>query len=483
MSFNNMPDYLKSIFVFFLIFISLHNNLSSQVTLEGNIDKSLKNKKLEFYSYADNITFQDTILAVTKIDSNGYFKVTFPLTQTQLVMADFGRKLVKFFAEKDKTYHLIFPQYEAETIADSLNPYFEPEAYWLGIDDTSFTELNWQILRFLTQYNTLLTNDFYMILQKGYHIQLDTFYQKIDSMFGQIKNPFLQNYITYKLAYLRFMSSKRDMRYITWNYFTHKPILYKNPAYMALFNGLYREFLQYYSNLPDGQTIYSDIAEGKSPVMIKKTLQNRYEMQDDTLCEFIMLKGLYDGAYPSKLADFSYFPRKQILMTLDSIAKTSVIPEHRKIALHIIYKINHDFFATRDSLKTLVFYDFAGEKMTFDNFKGKYNYVIFCDINNLPCQENFVLIQQLFEKYKNVLQITAIFVKSQKETIEKYFSDNKLSFPYYLVDNITEIHNRNITVLPKYILIDPYGKIIRDPAYSPMEEFEHYFKEMLRTRN
>ncbi len=481
---SNMSIIQKSICLFFLISFSLNVDIQSQVILEGNIDKTLSIKSISFYKYTDYITFQDTVLSVARIDSNGHFMTSFPLKQTQMIMVNFGRKLIKFFAEKDKTYHLIFPPYDPITIADSLNPYFKPENYWLGIDDTASTELNRQILRFLTHYNALLTSDFYMILQKGNSIKIDTFYQKIDSLFGQIKNPFLQNYITYKLAYLRFMSNKRDMRYITWHYFTHKPILYQNPAYMALFNGIYKDFFQYYSNQPKGQTIYNDIAEGKSPTLIKKTLQNRYEMQDDTLCEFIMLKGLYDGAYPSKLADFSYFPRKQILMTLDSIATTSAIPEHRQIAAHIVRKIIHDFFDPIDSLKTLIFYDTTNEseQLTFDNFKGKYNYVVFCDINNLPCQENFVLIQQLLEKYRNVLEVTLIFVKSQKEAIDKYFLTNKLTLPYYLVDNINQIKSCNISVIPTFILIDPYGKIIHNPAHSAVEDFEHYFQIILRNR-
>ncbi len=468
-------------FIFFLVAGTPFAN--SQVILEGKLNNTFRNKEILINSYADFITKKDTVLAKTKVDSAGHFKVSFSIDRTRLVWVNYGRIKAKFFAEKSKHYKLLFPEYRKITIADSLNPYFESEAYWLGITDTTTNELNRQVLRFLTQYNALLTNDFYMILQKGYHVQLDTFYHKIDSLFGNIKNPFLQNYITYKLAYLRFMSNKRDMRYITWHYFTHQPILYQNPAYMALFNGLYREFFQYYYNTPKGQAIYSDIAEGKSPALIMKTLQNRYEMQDDTLAEFVMLKGLFDGAYSSKLADFSHFPRKQTIMTLDSIILLSAIPQHRQIARRIKQKIEDDFFAPKDSLKSLVFYDFAAEKVTLNNFKGKYNYVVFCDINNLPCQENFVLLQQLFEKYKNVLQITAIFVKSQKEDIEQYFIANKLSFPYFLVDNISEIKNRNIIILPSFILIDPYGKIIRNPAHSPTENFEHYFKEILRNRN
>ncbi len=474
----------KLILLFFSFLLIFWVPLSySQVTLNGDICNVFNNKNIAFHSFSDYLISSDTILGKAQVDSTGHFEISVPLQETRLIIVNYGRKQCKFFAEKGKSYHLIFPEYQPETVADSLNPYFEPENYWLGIDDTTTNELNRQVLRFLTQYSNLLSHDFYMILQKGHHIQLDTFYQKIDSLFGKIKNPFLQDYITYKLAYLRFMSLKRDMQYITWHYFTHKPILYQNPAYMALFNGLYREFFQYYYNTPAGQEIYNDIAQGKSPNLILKTLQNRYELQDDSLAEFVMLKGLFDGAYPSKLADFSYFPRKQILMTLDSIAQLSVIPEHREIAHRISLKIESDFFAPKDSLKSLVFYDFAGEKMMLDNFKGKYNYVVFCDINNLPCQENFVLLQQLLEKHENVLQITTIFVKSQKKTVENYFMTNNLSFPYYFVNDIAEIKNRNILVLPKFILIDPYGKIIRNPAHSPTEEFEHYFINILRNRN
>ncbi len=474
---------LSAIFRIIILFCVLGvSSAYSQVTLEGNLNNVFKNKTISFHSYADYITQKDTILAKTKVDSSGHFEASIPLNKTRLIWIDYGRIQTKFFAEKDKHYKLLFPEYHKITIADSLNPYFEPEQYWLGIDDTSSTELNRQILRFLTQYNTLLTNNFYAILQKGYHFRLDTFYQKIDSLFGNIKNPFLQNYITYKLAYLRFMSVKRDMRYMTWHFFTHKPILYQNPAYMALFNGLYRDFFQYYSNFPKGKTLYNDIAEGKSPLLIKKTLQNRYEMQDDTLAELVMLKGLYDGAYPSKLADFSYFPRHQIIMTLDSIILLSAIPQHRQIARRIKQKITNDFYTTKDSLKSLVFYDSVNEKMILDNFKGKYNYVVFCDINNLPCQENFVLLQQLSEKYRKELQITPLFVKSQKEAVEKYFAQNKLTIPYYFISDFNELKSRNIIVIPTFILIDPYGHIIMKPAYAPTENFEHHFISILRNR-
>ncbi|MCD6366594.1 MAG: hypothetical protein J7L46_03540, partial [Bacteroidales bacterium] len=245
---------LSAIFKIVVFFLVVRTPLvDAQVTLEGNINSVFKNRVISIHSYADFITKKDTVLAKMKVDSTGHFKVNFPIDRTRLVWINYGRMQTKIFAENNKNYKLLFPEYQRITIADSLNPYFEPEAYWLGIDDTTTNELNRQILRFLTQYNGLLTNDFYMILQRGYHVQLDTFYQRIDSLFGKINNPFLQNYITYKLAYLKFMSNKRDMRYITWHYFTHQPILYQNPAYMALFNGLYREFFQYYYNTPKGQ--------------------------------------------------------------------------------------------------------------------------------------------------------------------------------------------------------------------------------------
>jgi len=455
----------------------------SQVIVKGKVDKRYKAKTLQFFYYTDYITFQDTVLVSALIDSNGYFKASFPLNSTRLIMANYGRKLLKIFVEPNKSYHILLPEYKDKTIADSLNPYFEQEVYWLGLTDTSSVELNRQILRFLTQYNALLSKNFYMILQKGYRINLDTFYQRIDSMFGGINNNFLQNYITYKLAYLKFMSTKRNMQFITWQYFTHKPVLYNNPAYMELFNGLYHSFFQYYYNTSKGQRIYNDIAKGKSPYLIIKTLQNRYELQDDTLAEFIMLKGLYDGAYPSKLADFSFFPREQILMTLDSVIYLSKIEIHRNIAKQIKKKILYDFFKSKKTLKSLTFYDSDNKKMKFDFFKGKFNYIVFCDINNLPCKENFSLLQRLAEKKKNVLQVTAIFLKSQKQAVEDYFTANRFTFSYYFVDGIKHLNSCNISIFPTYILIDPYGKIIQNHAPAPTKDFEYYFNEILKNRN
>lgn len=468
---------------FFIVLFIASFSAYSQVNLQGQVDRKISGQTLRLYHYTDYITYKDTTLAYVSIDSLGQFQTQLSLNQTMLIFCDYGRKIIKFFAENGKSYKVYFPEFERRTLADSLNPYFEPEEYWLGISDTSSDELNHAVIRFLSFYNNLLSNNFYELLQKGYHLNLDTFYNKIDSIFGQIDNPFFQDYITYKLAYLKFMTIKRDMRYITWHYYTHKPIRYQNPAYMDLFNGLFKEFFQYYYNTSNGSEIYNDIAQGKSPYLITKTLKKRYEFQDDTLAELLMLKGLYDGAYPSKLADFSFFPRQQILMTLDSIQMLSPFSEHRKIAHSIAEIIDDDFFKPKLALQDLKLFDFANDEVCISEFKGKYNYLVFCDINNYTCQQNFPSIEKLSEKYQNILYITPIFIKSEKDAVEKYFKQNRFNFPYYFVNSIEDINKQNITIIPRFILIDPYGTIIRNPAYSPTEDFEHHFKVILKNRN
>jgi hypothetical protein len=284
---------------------------------------------------------------------------------------------------------------------------------------------------------------------------------------------------------LEFASKKRDVRKITWDYYRHRRPAYFNPAYMELFNEMYKYFFNLYAQTPEGENIITAVTHGKSPYLIKEVLEKRYELAgDDTLMELVMLKGLYDASFSSTVGAFDKLPYPQVKITLDSIAMLTTVPIHKTIAEDIKEQIKSTFFSFKDTFKVLKFITPAGDIFTYSAFKGKFAYVGLCDIKGLPCLEQFAVANRYASRYKNVLDVYYIFPQLQKKDVEKYFEKNDLDdLKILYFEKTSDIKRLDVPVFPRYLLIDPYGKILNETAPVPTENFNSYFVSILRKLN
>src|SRR5574344_658446 len=76
---------------------------SNSINIEGRADFA-KNALVEFQSYTDYLTCNRQIIASTYIDSSGYFKVTFPLSNIQPIQIYINNAVTEFFAEPGHNY-------------------------------------------------------------------------------------------------------------------------------------------------------------------------------------------------------------------------------------------------------------------------------------------------------------------------------------------------------------------------------------------
>ncbi len=468
----------RAFFAIIVLFYTAYS-ASGQVKIVCRLPKNFEQKTLQAKTYKDLMTKTDTVIAEVYVnDTVAIFDLD--IKQTRMIFFPFGREEVFFYAEPGKNYELIFPTYTPKTVADSVNPYFKPERIWAGMvgPDT----LNTFIIAFNKEYNDYVDLFFYTIYRQGYNSKADTFITAMKKKYEITQNKFLNAYIDYKLAYLEFVAKKRDIRKITWDHYRHKKPWYYNDAYMDLFNEMYKFFFNLYAQTPKGKEIYYDVTRGKSPYLIKQTLSKRYELAgDDTLMELVMLKGLYDGSFPSTIGAFKKLPAPQVFMTLDSIILKTKIPEHKIIAQDIKKEIKESLFSFKDTFKTLSYWDNRHKDFEFQNFKGKFAYIGLCDINNLPCLEQFAVSNRYAEHYHVVLDVYYIFPEDQKDKVIKYFKENKLEYLHTLFfKSATDIKKLRVPSFPRYVLINPYGKILNETAPIPTENFNSYFTKILR---
>ncbi len=455
-----------------LILIVLPQTLFSQnVILKGNVPE-YAGEKFIFSTYSDYITFTEEELCATVVDKNGDFTCSFTTEKTNYVHIKLGVYEAFVFAEPNKEYELLFPERKEKSIADKLNPYFEHVLYHLGIENSSDTELNYQLAFFDEIYTNMISENAYSMYKKSGNIDTEKIITGIDSIFSQVQNSFFNEFKNYKYASFLNLASSLRMKEISKEYFLNNEILYDNPAYMDLFNQVYENYFHYFGRTEEGKQIYYDIGRLKSIKSLKKTLGQDSVLTNEALREFVILKCLHDEFYKDR------FSRSAMLTVLDSLADQTIIPEHKEIAQNIktkVTKLMIGFYPPEFEL-----YDKDSNLISLDSFKGKYVYLGFCTSISYACIKEFKMLENLYKKHKDHFEIVIICLD---ETIEqmRYFVENEgYPFTFLHYGNQSEVFkDYDIRAFPTYYFIAPDGKLSISPAPSPDQNAEFViFKKM-----
>ena len=461
----------------FLLALALPmTSMSAIVKIKGN-GSDYKSFKLSFYRYSDLITKKEIKLTECISDTTGNFECQIDIPSTCQVFVYLGYYKGFFFAEPKKTYELVLPPHKEKSLADDLNPYFAEEEFNIGIKNAKENELNYLISSFNAIYDPFLADNFnYLYVYSDVKL-VDSLQKKTYETFSGNRNQFFKDYITYKFNYLRHFTYDRDRNFATKKYFSNKPVLYQNPAYMDFFNQLWGKYFTYLGiNDKNGERLMSNIIYSKSPTELSKTLEMNMALRDDTLRELVMLKGLFDC-----LSKPDMYPVQTVKQTLDSIATISRFSEHRLIAANIVEndkRINQLDTAIDFALKNEL-----GETFSLSSFRGKYVYLCFGRSENYACLKEYRLLKELNDKKTNGLQIVTISTDQDNETFIDFVKSNPQYSWTFLYDEHKDITNKyGIRILPSYIIIDPDGKIAMIPAISPQQNFLLYFTQIQKWR-
>ncbi|MFO7844720.1 MAG: TlpA disulfide reductase family protein [Bacteroidales bacterium] len=458
---------------FFVLFILVPLvSQGQQVVLKGNI-AGYPDKEISFFTYDDQITYTEKKLCTTPIDENGNFNCTFEVSQTTYVFLHLGIYEAYVFVEPAKTYELLFPEIQEKKLIDELNPYFEPQLYHLGIENTSENELNYQLAFFDEVYSKMLEENAYLIYSKSKTLDVNQELNKVDSIFADFDHPFFNDFKTYRFASFRHLSYQEKSKSISNTYYLNNEILYHNPAYMELFNQVYDEYFQYFSRTHYGEQIYKDIEELKSITALKNTLGHDSVLTNDTLKELVILKCLHDEFYND---DFS---RSAMLVVLDSLAMQTKSPEHQKLAQNIRTKVTKLMVGFKPPAFNL--YTKDSNLVSLDTFRGKYVYLGFCTTVSYACIQEFDKLQRLDELHKEHYEIVVISMDESLTHMKRFVEKKGYSYTFLHYGNQPEVFkDYDIRAFPTYYFIDKEGRLSMSPAPAPDENLEQYIFKKLK---
>lgn len=499
----------KYFWILSLLFIILSDDVIGQnAKLFGNASE-YANETLCFKTFADQITYTEIELAKCKVDSLGNFSCSLPIEQTRYVFIRLGAYEAFLFVESGKEYEVIIPERKDKTIADELNPYFEPIQYHLGLNNTSEYELNYQLAFFdeiyalmlnnslsatysnlkehnadanTTQVDTVLTkkkysriidNSTYLIYTNFKKLDVEREICKADSIFANVDNKYFNDFKKYKFASFRNLSNQEKMKSISNNYFLDHEILYHNNAYMSLFNEVYHEYFQYFGRTEQGSKIYGDINRKQSYASLDSTLQQDSVLHNDTLRELVILKCLYDEFYND------HFSRKALLKILDSLALQTKVNEHKLIAQNIRNKVTKLLVGYKPPEFEL--YDKDSNLISLDTYKGKYLYLGFCTTVSYSCIKEFEMLRNLYKNHKDHFEIVIICMDESLAQMKHFVERKKYPYTFLHYGNQSDVFkDYDIRAFPTYYFINKNGKLSISPAASPGENAEFQIFKIMR---
>ena len=470
--------------IFLSVLMNLNWGVSGQTIVKG-VAQDYAGKTLVFSTYLNQISSSEKTIATVKVQPNGNFIFEPRLERTHYLFCHAGIFFMYLYVEPGTEYVVKLPQRLDKKPEDKLNPFFEEVKIHLLV--TSFKtkqspekeetskELNFLIRTFDDYFDPFYRKYAMKVYSKEAITDMDSTLKKLEVTFENSDNPYFKAYLKYRIGLLKFMSTHFKSRNISDNYFLDKPILYDNPAYMELFNKVYDKYFVYFGRTQTGKVIYDDINTSKSLSKLKSSLSQDKVLSNDTLKEFVILKGIHDGFYEAE------FQRKALLQILDSMISTSKLAKISETGKEIRYKITRLLAGYPPPAFKLLNQDSVWTSL--DKLKGSFVYLIFCTTQNYACLKEFDMLKKLQDKHPNLLKVVLISADDNLSDIRSFARKSQLKWTFlYYGDDPDILKNYDIRTIPTCFLIDKEGLLAISPAPLPSEDFEGYLFRYLKAK-
>lgn len=459
---------------FIIILISLFFSFLSHaqnVVIKGSA-KSYEYREIGVWVNNDYISKTQKQLTYSVIDSLGNFTLEFNSKDIQYITLKVEKNVSTMYIEPKGNYEVIFMPPDSTTYH---NPNLDHDVK-LSIKLKSKTEINSLTMDYDKRFDDFLTADYVAFLKRTPKAKIDSFKIVTKEFYSTVNNPYFKNYIAYTIASLEQKTKVSEKKLFT-EYLAQKPILYNNPEYMLFFNDFFKQKIQDFSMSKLGTPMAFQINDRGSFAGTMEVLKRDEFLQNDTLRELVLIKGLYEAYFDNS------FKKPSVVAILQQVAQETKIAEHKKITLTILNSFSKlqkggqaPFFELPDK---------TGATHSLDELRtNKYVYLMFYDINCTACQQQMKIIPSLIKKYGDRISFVSISVDKTNVDLKNFQAKNPKYTWLFLSDNsLGKLKaDYEIKSLPTYFLIDPDGRFLQVPAESPDEDIDRAFYDITKPK-
>ncbi len=434
--------------------------------------KSYEYQEIGVWVNSDYIANTQKQLTYSVIDSLGNFTIEFNSKNIQYITLKVNKNVSTMYIEPKGNYEVIFMPPDSTTYH---NQNLEHDVK-LSIKLKSKTEINSLTMDYDKRFDDFLTNDYIAFLKRTPKAKIDSFKIATKEFYSTVNNSYFKNYITYTIASLEQKTKVSEKKLFT-EYLSQKPILYNNPEYMLFFNDFFKQKIQDFSMSKLGTPMTFQINDRGSFAGTMEVLKRDEFLQNDTLRELVLIKGLYEAYYDNS------FKKPSVVAILQQVAQETKIEEHKKITHTILNSFSKlqkggqaPFFELPDK---------TGATHSLDELRtNKYVYLMFYDINCTACQQQMKIIPSFLKTYGDRISFVSISVDKTNADLKNFQAKNPKYNWLFLSDNsLGKLKSDyEIKSLPTYFLISPDGKFIQVPAESPDEDIDRAFYDITKPK-
>ncbi len=464
---------MKSLAVFILLVIFQSVEAGQQVTLYGN-DTSYIGDEIVFNKYSDQISGSETVVGKAKVNSKGAFSLSFDIDEVTFVFSYTGIYKLHLFAVPGNNYEIILPPRQEKEPVELLNPYFEPVVIHLATVELAKNELNTLIRMFNDAYLPYYNKHIVTLGQKDDFSELDEDIITMENPFSSSGNAYFNDYRRYRYGLLRYFAYQQRSKSISDEYFRNQPVLLENPAFMELFNQVYKNYFHHLSRTA-GDSNLGNVIRTCNIDSIRLFLESDSVIGIGNLSNLVILKFLHDEFYDDN------YSRSSLLALLDAYIAENKDQKMTDVAISIRDKVTR--LLTGFLPPAFALYNGDSILISLDDFKGRYVYLNFCSCFSYTCLNEFKMLEALYAKHKDLIEVVTVIIDNDEDIINSFLKRSNYQWTFLHYGNqSTIIRDYDVRAFPLYYLINREGKLAMSPAPSPGEEFEARLFKLMRSK-
>ena len=440
---------------------------AQSATIEGYAP-DYKGKTVYLSAYKDFITYTPVQINSTSISDSGKFKFNVDgLKSCTFIYLSIDNLKGDLYIVPNNYYRVVFPAPDTDHY---LNPYVQHKVDLdLFIDDSN--EVNNLIMDFNAQFDKFWARNYVHFLKKQAPKYVDSFYAAMLARYRSRTNPEFNGYMTYTLAEIG-NNILEGEKTLGEKYLKGKPILYGKNEYMEFFNDYFKGYMRNFMYTREGVDIVKYINNPDYNGLMDVLKINRL-LRNDSLCELVLLKGLYEFYYSGG------FDQENIKILLRTIANSSKIDEDKIIANDMLASFsgvvkggNAPDFAMKDS---------KGIVNSIIDYRGKFLYLAFFKTTSSASVSQMEVLPALYKQYGKKINFVFISEDENYTDLTDFLKTNKNFTWTFLWDEKHKVMTQyDVKTFPEYFLVSPTGKFFRSPADDPSHGIENTFSDITK---
>lgn len=461
--------------LFFALALSCFVGLFAQpanVTIKGTSANG-NGKVIQFFRYSDVISMNEVLLATDTIRDGKTFELSAYFNYPALVFLQVENYSQSFYVEPSRTYEINIPTFDWN-IDEKENIYLAGEALPVLFLNLPANDINYSIARF-DSVAAVLLQKYSRSLDKRYRANrtyVDTLIMEIEKNVPETDNQFFNRYRQYKLAEIRFAFGYETRKKMVEKYIAQKPIMYYDENYMSLFCSIYSHVISKgMKNVPIERL--SDWIDNLDVYTYIDSIGTNELLRNEQVRELAAIIALKESYY-----DFRNYNSTSVIEMLKRLVSNTKFKEHKPIVDNLV----KNFERAQDAATNKVVVelpDVEKKMVSLDRFKGKWVYLSFVRVGESSSLSEIETMAHFYDTITKTCDLEFVTISCDRE-FQKFYHflrNSKNSEKYtrwtwlHFNNNFELLRQLSVYTYPRFVLIDPEGKIQTLHALMPAEGF------------